>query len=269
MTIGAFTENRVEILNLLTIQAAISLENAQLYSKISDYSHTLELKVEERTQELTEKATQLTQKTTQLESTLQKLQRTQAQLIQAEKMSALGQLVAGIAHEINNPISFIYGNLYPTKEYVESLIELINLYQNHISQSPPEIESKIAEIELDFLIDDLPKLLNSMKIGAERISDIVLSLRNFSRLDEAEMKPVDIHSGIDSTLLILQHQLASNNKYPKVEVIKEYNQLTKITCYASELNQVFMNIIGNAIDALREKQENKPRITIRTSKLDS
>ena len=183
-------------------------------------------------------------------------------------MSSLGQLVAGIAHEINNPISFISGNLIPANEYVESLIELINLYQNFIQQSPPEIELKIAEIELDYLIEDLPKLIDSMKIGAERIRDIVVSLRNFSRLDEAEMKYVDIHSGIDSTLVILQHQLTSNNKYPEIEVIKEYSQLPQINCYASELNQVFINIISNAIDALREKQQNKPRITIRTSKLD-
>ena len=261
LSIGAFTENRVEILNVLTTQAAISLENAQLYSKISDYSHTLELKVEKRTQQLTEKATEL-------ESTLKDLQKTQAQLIQSEKMSALGKLVAGIAHEINNPISFIYGNLTPVEEYIESLIELFNFYQNNYHQYLPEIDTKIVDLDLDFIIDDLPKILNSMKIGAERICEIVLSLRNFSRLDESEIKSVDINSGIDSTLLILQHQLASNNKYPEIQIIKEYKDIPKVMCYASELNQVFMNIISNAIDALRDKQENKPRIKIRTSKLD-
>ncbi|WP_414624664.1 AAA family ATPase [Calothrix sp. CCY 0018] len=267
LTIGAFTQNRVNILNLLTTQAAISLENAQLYRKLEEHSHTLEQKVEQRTQEVTQKATQL-------ESAFKELQNTQAQLIQAEKMSGLGQLVAGIAHEINNPISFIYGNLTPANEYVESLIDLINLYQNSLSQTPPEIEEKIADIELDFIIDDLPKLLASMKTGAQRIRDIVLSLRNFSRLDEAEMKLVDIHSGINSTLLIKQLKISSNNKYPEIEVIKEYNQLPDINCYAAQINQVLINIIDNAIDALRQKQENdlnfdNPKITISTSPKDN
>ncbi|MGB3653042.1 MAG: AAA family ATPase [Rivularia sp. (in: cyanobacteria)] len=254
LTMGAFTQNRIEILNLLCTQAAISLENAQLYRKLEDYSHTLEQKVEQRTQEVTQ--------------SLKQLQRTQAQLIQTEKMSGLGQLVAGIAHEINNPISFIYGNLTPASQYAESLIELIDLYQNLYSQPLPEIESKVDEIELDFIIEDLPKLLYSMKTGAERIREIVLSLRNFSRLDEAEIKPVDIHSGIDSTLLILQSKLAKNTKYPEIKVIKQYSQLPKVNCYASELNQVFLNIIGNAIDALRDKQD-KPIITISTSLKDN
>ncbi|MDJ0772631.1 MAG: ATP-binding protein [Mastigocoleus sp. MO_167.B18] len=267
LAIGAFTRDRVSILNFLITQVAISLENAQLYHKLEDYSQTLEQKVSERT-------LQLTQKATELESTLKKLYSTQAQLIQAEKMSGLGQLVAGIAHEINNPISFIYGNLKPAQEYVESLIELINLYQEKYPQSLPEIQSKIADIELDYVIEDLPKLLGSMDIGAQRISGIVLSLRNFSRLDEAEMKPVDIHSGIDSTLLILQHQLTSNRKHPEIEVIKEYSQIPLVHCYASELNQVFMNIISNAIDALLQKLENRsnfntPRVTIRTSLKDN
>ena len=255
MTIGAFTQNRVEILNLLCSQAAISLENAQLYSKLENYSHTLEEKVEQRTQELRQ--------------TLKELQQTQAQLIQNEKMSSLGQLVAGIAHEINNPISFIYGNLTPASQYTLDLIELIDLYQNLYPQSLPEIESKIEDIELDFLIEDLPKLMESMKTGAERIREIVLSLRNFSRLDEAQLKPVDIHSGIDSSLLILQQKLNSYHKYPEIEVVKNYSELPKVNCYASELNQVFLNIITNGIDALREKQENQPKITIGTSFKDN
>ncbi len=261
LTIGAFTQNRVDTLNLLCTQTAISLENAQLYSKLANYSHTLEQKVEQRTQEVTQKATQL-------ESTLKELQRTQAQLIQTEKMSGLGQLVAGIAHEINNPIGFIYGNLTPASEYTLDLIELINLYQKLYPQSLPEIADKVDDIDLDYLIEDLPKLLDSMKIGAKRIREIVVSLRNFSRLDEAELKPVDIYSGIDSTLLILQHQLNSSSKYPEIEVIKNYSQLPETNCYASQLNQVFINIIGNAIHALREKQEDKPIITISTSLKD-
>ncbi|AFY53116.1 putative ATPase [Rivularia sp. PCC 7116] len=255
LTTGAFTQNRVEILNLLCTQAAISLENAQLYSKLENYSHTLEEKVEQRTQEVRQ--------------TLKELQQTQAQLIQNEKMSSLGQLVAGIAHEINNPISFIYGNLKPASEYTLDLIELIDLYQNLYPQSLPEIESKIEYIDLDYLIEDLPKLLNSMQTGAQRIREIVLSLRNFSRLDEAELKPVDVHSGINSTLLILQQKFTSYDKYPEIEVIKNYSKLPEVNCYASELNQVFLNIIGNAIDALRDKQENQPKITISTSFKDN
>ncbi|MEL7242215.1 MAG: AAA family ATPase [Cyanobacteria bacterium J06573_2] len=248
LTIGAFTQNRVEILNLLCSQAAISLENAHLY-------HTLEQKVEQRTQEVRQ--------------TLKELQQTQAQLVQNEKMSSLGQLVAGIAHEINNPISFIYGNLTPASQYTLDLIELIDLYQNLYPQSLPEIKSKIEDIELDYLIEDLPKLMESMKTGAERIRKIVVSLRNFSRLDEADLKPVDIHAGIDSTLLILQQKLNSNHKYSEIEVIKNYSKLPELNCYASELNQVFLNIISNAIYALREKQSNQPKITISTSVKDS
>jgi predicted ATPase/signal transduction histidine kinase len=255
---GAFTSDRLQVLNFLTTQAAISLENALLYHKLEDYSHTLEQKVEERTQEITEKATQL-------ESTLEKLYSTQAQLIQSEKMSGLGQLVAGIAHEINNPINFIYGNLQPASEYVVSLIELNNLYQELYPQPLPEIAEKIADIELEFLVDDLQNLLKSMKTGANRIRQIVLSLRNFSRLDESEMKPVDIHSGIDSTLLILQHRLPSNSKHPEIAVIQKYGQLPLVNCYASALNQVFMNIINNAIDALESSDTNcQPTIIIQT-----
>ncbi|WP_375491921.1 AAA family ATPase, partial [uncultured Nostoc sp.] len=177
---GAFTSDRLQILNFLTTQAAISLENALLYHKLEDYSHTLEQKVEKRTQEITEKATEL-------ESTLEKLYSTQSQLIQSEKMSGLGQLVAGIAHEINNPINFIYGNLQPASEYVASLIELNDLYQQLYPQPLPEIAEKIADIELEFISNDLQKLLSSMKVGADRIRQIVLSLRNFSRLDESEI----------------------------------------------------------------------------------
>ncbi|MEH2264288.1 trifunctional serine/threonine-protein kinase/ATP-binding protein/sensor histidine kinase [Nostoc sp.] len=255
---GAFTSDRLQVLNFLTTQAAISLENALLYHKLEDYSHTLEQKVEKRTQEITEKATQL-------ESTLEKLYSTQSQLIQAEKMSGLGQLVAGIAHEINNPINFIYGNLQPASQYVASLIELNNLYQELYPQPLPEIAAKMDEIELDFLVNDLQKLLSSMRVGAVRIREIVLSLRNFSRLDESEIKSVDIHSGINSTLLILQHRLQNNSKHPEITVIQKYGQLPLVNCYASALNQVFMNIINNAIDALEESYTNRqPTIIIQT-----
>ncbi|MEH2195256.1 MAG: AAA family ATPase [Nostoc sp.] len=258
LTAEAFTSDRLQVLNLLTTQAAISLENAQLYGKLEDYSHTLEQKVQERTQELNHYCTEL-------ESTLEQLYSTQAQLIQSEKMSGLGQLVAGIAHEINNPINFIYGNLEPASEYVASLIELNNLYQQLYPEALPEIAEKIADMELEFLLDDLPKLLSSMKSGADRIRKIVLSLRNFSRLDESEIKTVDIHSGIDSTLLILQHRLKNNSKHQEIQVIQEYGQLPLVNCYASALNQVFMHIINNAIDALEEVDVNRQiTIVIRT-----
>ncbi|MEL6459376.1 MAG: AAA family ATPase [Cyanobacteria bacterium J06621_15] len=257
LTIGAFTRNRINTLNLLCTQAAISLENAQLYSQLDNYSHTLEQKVQQRTEEVTQKAAEL-------ESTLAELQLTQSQLIQTEKMSGLGQLVAGIAHEINNPINFIYGNLIPANDYALGLIELIHLYQKFYPQNLPEIEAKIYEIDLEFVIYDLPKLLDSMKAGTQRIREIITSFKNFSRLDEAKMKPVDIHAGIDSTLLVLQHKLTFNTKYQEIEVIKQYSQLPKVNCYASELNQAFMNIVNNAIYALREKNEKKPKIIIKT-----
>ncbi|MEH1790215.1 MAG: ATP-binding protein [Nostoc sp.] len=258
LTVGAFTSDRLQVLKLLTTQAAISLENAQLYRQLEEYSHTLEQKVEERTQEITHSYTQL-------ESTLEKLYSTQAKLIQAEKMSGLGQLVAGIAHEINNPINFIYGNLQPASQYVASLIELNNLYQQLYPQPLPEIAEKITDIDLEFISDDLQKLLLSMRVGADRIRQIVLSLRNFSRLDESEIKSVDIHSGIDSTLLILQHRLKNNSKYSEITVIREYANLPLVNCYASALNQVFIHLINNAIDALQESKVNRtPTIRIRT-----
>ncbi|AKG24197.1 ATP-binding sensor histidine kinase [Calothrix sp. 336/3] len=263
LTVGAFTGDRLEVLKLICTQAAISLENAQLY-------HKLEAKVAERTQELTQKATQL-------ELTLQELQRTQTQLIQSEKMSSLGQLVAGIAHEINNPVNFIHGNLTHVKQYTEDLFNLVNLYQqSHFNQT--EIPELLNEIDLDFIQEDLPQTLKSMQVGTERIREIVLSLRNFSRMDEAEFKQVDIHAGIDSTLMILQHRLTEKAERPAIEIIKDYGKLPKIPCYAGQLNQVFMGILTNAIDAIEEKNaqhnlqgilENSQQIKIRTSVIDA
>jgi signal transduction histidine kinase len=206
---------------------------------------------------------------------LRKLQRTQAQLIQSEKMSSLGQLVAGVAHEINNPVGFIYGNLSPATEYVSDLLNLIEMYQEHYPEPVEEIEEELEAIELDFLVEDLQKLLNSMKVGAERIRDIVLSLRNFSRLDESDMKPVDIHEGIDSSLLILHARIKEKSETRGIEIVKEYGKLPQVTCYASQLNQVFMNIIVNAIDALQNNRDKErkvneaPTLTIRTETTDS
>ena len=190
----------------------------------------------------------------QIAQNLKDLQQTQAQLIQTEKMSGLGQLVAGIAHEINNPVNFIYGNLNHATDYTDNLLSLLELYQQQYPDSSPEIAELIEDIDLEFLLEDLPKLLLSMKVGADRIRQIVLSLRNFSRLDESQMKAVDIHEGIDSTLLILQHRLKSNLDSANIVLLKEYGNLPLVECYAGQLNQVFMNVLGNAIDALESNQ---------------
>ncbi|MEG4204080.1 response regulator [Microcoleus sp. Pol7_A1] len=218
-------------------------------------SHVQQLKENERFRQEREDKLQQSEarereKAIQLEIALQNLQRTQAQLIQTEKMSSLGQLIAGIAHEINNPVNFIYGNLTYVNEYTQQLLGLINLYEQHGAHNHPEIEVLIKNIELEFIREDLPKMLSSMKIGAERIRQIVLTLRNFSRLDEAEMKPVNIHDGIDSTIVILQSRLKPKPDYPPIQIIQEYGDLPKIECYASQLNQVFMNLLSNAIDGL-------------------
>ncbi|HEY9708574.1 MAG TPA: ATP-binding protein, partial [Oculatellaceae cyanobacterium] len=208
-----------------------------------------------------------------LERAYSELKRTQAQLIQAEKMSSLGQMVAGIAHEINNPTSFIYGNINPAMEYTQQLLHLVELYRQHYPEPVVEIAEQMELIEPDFIAEDFPKLLASMKEGAQRISQIVLSLRNFSRLDESERKRVEIHEGIDNTLLILKHRLKQQPKRPEIRVINEYGQLPKIECYPGQLNQVFMNIISNAIDALDEATEKdigfEPTIRICTEVIKS
>ncbi|MEH1967710.1 sensor histidine kinase [Nostoc sp.] len=204
--------------------------------------------------EVAERTAKLKHKNIQLQQTLQELQHTQVQLIQTEKMSSLGQLVAGVAHEINNPVNFIYGNLTHVREYSQQLLTLINLYQQQYYNCNPEITTLIDEIDLEFIIDDMPKILSSMEVGAERICEIVLTLRNFSRLDEAEMKLVDIHEGINSTLLILQHRLKEKHKQQEIAIIKDYGILPVVECYVGGLNQVFMNILSNAIDALHQRE---------------
>ncbi|MER3494236.1 MAG: hypothetical protein C4323_19295 [Mastigocladus sp. ERB_26_2] len=211
----------------------------------------------------------------ELQQALNDLQKTQTQLIQTEKMSSLGQLVAGIAHEINNPVNFIHGNIKYVQEYTQELINFVKLYQKYYPDSIPDIQVKAEEIDLAFLLADLPKILDSMTIGTERIRQIVLSLRNFSRMDEAEYKAVDIHEGIDSTLLILQHRLKAKPEHPEIEVTKAYGNLLLVQCYPGQLNQVFMNILVNAIDALEEDyrrhdtKDYPSQITIRTSLVGS
>ncbi len=187
---------------------------------------------------------------TELTQTIENLKQTQGQLLQTEKMSSLGQLVAGVAHEINNPVNFIYGNITHTANYTKDLLDLLNVYQYHYPEPVVAVEEKITEIDLPFLSDDLPKVLDSMKIGADRIRQLVLSLRNFSRLDQAERKPVDIHEGIDSTLLILQHRFKARAEGANIKLVRHYGDLPLIDCYAGQLNQVFMNVLSNAIDAL-------------------
>ncbi len=207
----------------------------------------------------------------QLILAMQNLQQTQTQLIQTEKMSSLGQLVAGVAHEINNPVNFIYGNLAHVNEYAEDLASMLELYQQHCPDPSQEIIDRAEEIDLEFVTEDFPKTLSSMKIGVDRIRQIVMSLRNFSRLDEAEMKAVNIHEGIDSTLLILQHRLKALPEIPNIEIIKEYGDLPLVECYAGQINQVFMNVLSNAIDALEHQKTstseliNPGQITINTT----
>jgi PAS domain S-box-containing protein len=205
----------------------------------------------------------------QLENALADLQKTQSQLIQTEKMSSLGQLVAGVAHEINNPVNFIYGNLSHTSRFVQNLLGAIALYRQNYPEPIPEIKAFLDEIDFEFLQQDLPKMLSSMKIGAERIRQIVLSLRNFSRTDQEGRKPFNIHEGIDSTLLILQNRLKAFGDRPAINLTKRYGNIPIVNAYAGQLNQVFMNILSNALDAIEESlvEKNKGMASNLTSEI--
>jgi two-component system, NtrC family, sensor kinase len=222
-----WTRDEVDILMAVADQLAIAIDQAALFA-------------------------QTAAKSQELEAALKEVQRTQAQMVQSEKMSSLGQLVAGVAHEINNPVSFIYGNINHAQSYVDDLLNLIRLYQAEHTNPSAALLEEIETIDLDFLQTDLPKILSSMKMGADRIKQIVLSLRTFSRMDEAEIKAVDLHEGIDSSLMILEHRLKPQPNRPAITVVREYGTLPQIECYAGQMNQVFMNLLSNAIDALEE-----------------
>ncbi|MBD2209952.1 AAA family ATPase [Nostoc linckia FACHB-104] len=232
LTTDAFTSDRLEILKLLSTQAAIAIENASLYAREQEKSQ-------------------------QLQQSLEKLQRTQAQLVQTEKISSLGQLVAGVAHEVNNPVGFISGSLSYAEQYIADLIAHLNLYQQHYPNPPDVIQEHRDEIEIEYLLEDLPKMIVSMQLGSDRIKDIMQSLRNYSRNDNGQRKLSDVHKGIDTTLMILQHRLKAKANRPAIQVVKNYGNLPKVPCYLGQINQVFMNLLANAIDALEESNEGK------------
>ncbi|KAF3885013.1 MULTISPECIES: sensor histidine kinase [Nostocales] len=235
---------------------------AQQVTRESNFTIFAPVTTEDEVGQLTTSLNQLIQRVSDY---TEELSLAQSQLIQTEKMSSLGQMVAGIAHEINNPINFIYGNIEHTKNYVQDLLDIINIYQEKYPQVETEIEEKIEDIELEFIISDLPKILGSMKMGVERIRQLVLSLRNFSRLDEAEVKSVDLHEGIDNTLLILSNRIKDN-----IVVVKKYGDLPLVECYPAQINQVFMNLLSNAIDALSNaSQQLEKQIVIQTKLINS
>lgn len=253
----------------LTVSKAALLQKATTLERILTEFQETESELAVSNRELQVSKAALEQKAATLEEILEELQLAQVQMVQSEKMSSLGQLVAGVAHEINNPVNFIYANLEPIGEYVQDLLGLIGSYQKHYPNPPLTLEAEVATADLGFIEEDLPKILTSMEVGAERIRQIVLSLRNFSRSDEQGRKPVDIHEGIESTLVILQHRLKEQSELSEIEIVRDYEVLSAVECYPGLMNQVFMNILSNAIDAIDEDCAQKGRqergsITLRT-----
>jgi signal transduction histidine kinase/PAS domain-containing protein len=266
-------EEEGKLLHRLAIQLGIAIQQSDLYTQ----SEQSALQAQAQAQQLRESEALLKQQAQNLQQAFQELKSLQLQLIQSEKMSSLGQLVAGVAHEINNPVGFIDGNLSYVQTYAQDLLSFVELYQKHYPNPIAEIQAKAKEIDLPFLQQDLNKILGSMKIGTDRICQIVLSLRNFSQMDEADYKEVELHEGIDSTLMILQHRLKVSSERPAIEVIQDYTKLPLVQCYPGQLNQVLMNILSNAIDALEDTEvtrtvqdikDNPSQITIRTGMVD-
>jgi signal transduction histidine kinase len=249
----------------------VTLSGSDEFAKIGIALNSMASSLEVGTAAIKASETELRDRGLELETMLNRLQSTQSQLVQTEKMSSLGQMVAGIAHEVNNPIGFIHGNITHVNRYAEDLLSLISLYQIHYPQPIADIETAIEKMDLDFLRQDFPQMMTSMQMGTERVKDIVLSLRNFSRLDESGMKSVDLHEGIESTLLILQHRFKASTR--RIKVNQKYADLPLVYCHAGQINQVFMNILANALDAIDEHLETQPdyapELTIRTECLDS
>jgi chemotaxis family two-component system sensor kinase Cph1 len=229
------------------IDAALELRKAMINIVLCQID-----KLEKLNRALEESVAREREKTAHLKTAMSELKRAQTQLVQSERMSSLGQLVSAVAYEVTNPINFIHGNLIYANEYSQKMIDLLQLYEQHYPSPSPEIQAQIEAVELEFIVEDLPKLLGSMKVGANRIREIVQSLRNFSRIDEADIKPVDIHDGLDSALLILSNRLKPKPDRPAIHLIKEYGSLPLVECYAVQINQVFMNVLTNAIDALED-----------------
>lgn len=245
-------------------QEAIEKEKAQ--TALEQINAQLETRVAERTEAIQ-------QKNKELQETLRELQHARSHLVHSEKIASLGQLVAGVAHEINNPLGFVSGSIQHAQNYVADLIELLQLYQDIYGETDESIAELSKTVELDFMVDDLPKMLGSMEIGANRIIEIVRSLRSFSRQEQAGLRPANLHVGIDNTLMLLSHRLRMiGSDAQPVEVVKQYGNIPDINCDIGQLNQVFMNLLANAIDALETNDkpdiEQYPTITISTAMVD-